>query len=337
MEDVLGARGDPDRFSAFLSDWESVLVRRVEEAVGAFTAVEGLRGLVLAGSLGRGAQWPLSDIDLLPIYDDGQIDEAQAGIARGRAGMLGRWAGEGWWTGLDIGNLVFSRDEVDRALGTGGPDVTSLLEDDRWYHSVDKGYQGRAVYDPLGLAAELARWFTENRFIPPVVRLRLERARGEVAAAQSQLRGSRDPLEGTKAARLLVKWTTIWLLESWGERDNSLGRLGTRFERLALLRGQNEVVHALNALSGLDDASAERRMGAAPAWVWERHDRSWRARWRIGEEVSRAQDARDVLRVCAHYEMRKVTGPPFPAWLGISASIEALAEDGIRLSAMVGL
>lgn len=337
MEDVLGARGDPDRFTAFLADWESVLAQRVDEAVGTFAAVEGVHGLVLAGSLGRGEPWPLSDIDLLPIYDGVHAERVRVEIASRRAGMLRRWSGDGWWTGLDISTLAFGAREVREALGAGGPDVMSLLRDDRWYHSVDKGYQGRAIYDPVGLATPLAWWCTEHRFSAPVVRLRLDRARAEAEAARSLLHASRNPLEGTNAARSFVKWITIGLLERWGERDNSLGRLGTRFERLALTRGHSEVVHALNALSGLDDASVERRMGAAPAWVWERHDRSWRARKHIDEAVSRMQDARDVLRVCAHYHIRNVSGPPFPAWLGIPSDIESLGDDGVRVGALVGL
>ncbi len=91
------------------------------------------------------------------------------------------------------------------------------------------------------------------------------------------------------------------------------------------------------SLGGLDDASVERRLATVPAWVWERHDRSWRARKHVGEAVSRMQDARDVLRVCAHYQMCNVLGPPFPAWLGIPADMESLVDDSIRVSALVGL
>lgn len=43
--------------------------------------------------------------------------------------------------------------------------------------------------------------------------------------------------------------------------------------------------------------------------------RSWRARRWIGEDVTEVQDARDVLRVCSHYELRRVAAAPFPAWL----------------------
>ena len=338
MEDVLGGRADRERFDAFLADWEAILARRVDEAVAAFATVDGVHGLVLAGGVGRGQPWPLSDIDLLPIYDDDRAAEAQAEIERRRVALLERWIDEGWWTGLDIGRLAFGRAEVARVLAPGGPGLTELLRDDRWYHSLDKGYQGRPAFDPDGSAGDFARWLTDRRFSPSVVRFRLGRARREVEAAHRQLRAClehRDPLAATTAVRAAVKWLQTGLLERWGERDASQARVGTRFEGVARARGRPELVDALNTLSDLDEASVERRMAAAPAWVWERHDRSWRARRHVGEVVTRLQDARDVLRVCALYELSRVVARPFPAWQAILAEAGSLEEKASHLSALI--
>jgi hypothetical protein len=117
--------------------------------------------------------------------------------------------------------------------------------------------------------------------------------------------------------RAAVKWVQIWQLEQWGHRDNSQGRLGTRFEVLARIRGFGNLVDILDELSNLDGNWVPRRLATAPDWVLERHDRSWRAREHIGEPVSRLQDARDTLRVCQLYGIRRVTERPYPAWLAI--------------------
>lgn len=70
-------------------------------------------------------------------------------------------------------------------------------------------------------------------------------------------------------------------------------------------------------MSGLDAESVVRRGLVAPAWVSLRHDRSFRARREIGEEIDALADLRDTLRVCARYDALKYTGPDFPKWLEV--------------------
>jgi hypothetical protein len=320
VDDVLGGRTDATQFQAFLDDWEAILARRVEEALTTFRTVEGLHGLVLAGSAGRGEPWPLSDLDLLPIYADDALDAAAAEIDRRRRILLARWIGEGWWTGLDIGRLRFTRSEVERVLEADETMLREVLGEDRWYYSLDKGYGGRALLDPDGLVTALAAWFTSHRFQPEVVAFRLDRARRETRMAQrrcDEAVHAHDPLTATMQLREAVKWRQTWYLERWGHRDNSLGRLGTRFAILAKAHGAAPLVETLNELSDLNAASVWRRLETAPEWVWERHDRSWRARRHVGEPIGRLDDARDTLRVCALYGIRRVTEPPYPSWLAI--------------------
>jgi hypothetical protein len=50
--------------------WRELLDERLAEAVAELGRVQGVRGLIVGGSLGRGDPWPLSDIDLVPIYAD---------------------------------------------------------------------------------------------------------------------------------------------------------------------------------------------------------------------------------------------------------------------------
>lgn len=323
MEDVLGDRTDSFQFQAFLNNWEAVLAHRVEEALTAFCRVDGLHALVLAGSVGRGDPWPLSDLDLIPIYADDALVSAPFEIDRRRQILLERWVTEGWWTGLDIGRLRFARSEVERALQADETAVLQLLGQDRWYFSVDKGFGGRALHDPDGLATALAAWFTAHRFTPPVVALRLARERQELDGAMrrcDEALYAHDPLMATRHLREAVKWMQTWQLERWGHRDNSQGRLGTRFAVQARALGVSSLVGSLDEICDLDPLSVWRRLAAAPDWVWERHDRSWRARQHVHEPIARLDDARDTLRVCALYAMRSVTGPPYPPWLAIPES-----------------
>jgi predicted nucleotidyltransferase len=337
MEDVLGGRTDSTRFQAFLDGWEAILARRVEEALATFRTVDGLHGLVLAGSAGRGEPWPLSDLDLLPIYADDALDSAPAEIDRRRQILLDRWITEGWWTGLDVGRLRFTRSEVERALQLDEARALQLLGEDRWYFGLDKGFGGRAVLDPDGLATALATWFTSHRFTPAVVSFRLARERQErdlaVSRCEEAIRAG-DPLKATMQLREAVKWIQTWHLEQCGYRDNSLGRLGTRFAVLARSHGAASLVETLNHLSDLETTSVWRRLEMAPDWARERHDRSWRARQRIGEPVGRIDDARDTLRVCALYGMRRLSEPPCPAWLAMP-DLDVLATRVATLRALL--
>ncbi len=333
MEDVLGGRADSIRFQAFLDNWEAIMARRVEEALAAFGSVEGLHGLVLAGSVGRGDPWPLSDLDLLPIYADDALDSAPAEIDRRRRILLARWIAEGWWTGLDIGRLRFTQSEVERVLNADEETPLEVLGEDRWYYSLDKGYGGRALLDADGLATALTAWFTAHRFVSQVVAFRLARERQELGLAVrrcDEAAHARDPLMATMQLREAVKWVQTWHLERWGHRDNSLGRLGTRFAIQAKAHGVAWLVEALDDLSDLDAASVWRRLETAPDWVHERHDRSWRARQHVGEPISRLDDARDTLRVCALYGVRRIAEPPYPAWLSI-LDAEVLATKVTKL------
>jgi hypothetical protein len=338
MQDIIGGWSAPERFDAFLDDWRAILARRVEEVVDRISLIEGIRGLILAGGIGRDAAWPLSDIDLLPIYAPGAVEPSALAIERIRSDLLPRWTAEGWWTGIDVGRLAFTSDEVAAALATDATQIPALLADDRWYHSIDKGYGGRAVYDPDGLAAPLAAWLTSHRFDRSVVDVRLARAGAELRQARRRLDMSLadgSPLSGVLALQDAVKWLRALLLERWGERDASLARIGTRFDRLAADRGLADIVRSLHHLADLDDASIERRMLVAPAWVHQRHDRSLRARRLTGEPVTPVEDARDVLRVSTQYELRSWAKLPFPAWLAVPDNVESLAERTNRLATIV--
>ena len=338
MEEVLGGRGNTERFATFLADWRAVLERRIDEAVAAFAGVESVVGLVLAGSTGRGDAWPLSDIDLLPIYAGDRIHAAREEIEHRRLAILPGWIAAGWWTGLDIGKLAYTRDEVIQALNADASARLDLLRDDRWYFGLDKGYRGRAVFDPEGLASGMAGWFTATRFEPSVVRFRLDRTQRELAAAHAAAlahQRSGDAVRAVIAIQAAVKWIWTHLLESWGERDASQGRLGTRFARLAATYGMGDLAAALDDLCDLDSASVARRMAAAPDWVQERHDRSWRSRRHIGEPITQEEDARDTLRVCSLYELRRWSVGPFPTWLAIPREVATLDAKVADLSHLI--
>src|SRR5687767_4026424 len=97
--------------------WRALLAERLEEAVASLGTVPGVRDLVVAGSVGRGEPWPMSDIDLLPIVT--ATTAPGPGIQRRRAALMDWWAASGRAQTLDVGWLSFTDAEVEQAVGSG--------------------------------------------------------------------------------------------------------------------------------------------------------------------------------------------------------------------------
>jgi hypothetical protein len=253
-----------------------------------------------------------------------------------RISLLAKWAHQGWRTGVDIGRLFFTVEELENVFGLGNLDPLALLDNDRWYHSIDKAYGSRVLIDTSGIAQQVSDWFTHHRFVPSVVSLRLERSLAESRASLQLVDRELACCSRVKAYSSLLKsiqWFQIALMEKWGERDNSLGRFGTRFEQTADVHKATGIVEALHLISSLTSDSVGWRIERAPWWVHERRDRSWKARLAIGERVTSLQNDRDVLRVCTTYELRLLTTSPIQEWLAIPSQqdlqMRAVAMDSL--------
>lgn len=202
----------------------------------------------------------------------------------------------------------------DGAVVLGGPPRRRLL-----------GRQQRGQLRPRGVGQLVSPHHAP--WVPPLCKRAQVRDRHACRAALRRLDdacAAGDPLGGYRALLDSVKWLRIGWMERWGERDHSLARFGTRFDQCGACRQQRALAETLNALSGRDDATTEERIAAAPAWVIARRDWQWAARAVTDEVVTPKQNDRDTLRVATQYELRRVTGAPFPAWLGIPGNVEDL-------------
>lgn len=308
--------------------WRQLLDERIRQAVDALAAIDGVAGLILAGSLGRGEPWPLSDIDMIPIYEDGGVEAAAAEVEIRRNELLDWWDAEGHCTCLDVGKLRFTRSEAARASALPPGEAAQYLNDRRWFHSLDKGYQGTEVFDLDGLAARFARWLTAARVTPEVVGGRLEVHWRQVHEAYEEAMGKlseQETLGASVALRESLHSLSRYLMELWGGRDNSWARFGTHLERTAALRCQEDVVARIMTLYGLTPAQVECRMGLAPEGIRQRHRLSLEGRRLVGEAVTAEQDARDVLLVFSTREVR-YRRPPYSEWVGLELDPTALAN-----------
>ena len=314
---------------AYLASWQRILAQRTSSAVDRLGQVPGVIGLLLAGSLARGEVWPLSDIDILPIYEDGQAEQAAREVEARRLELLDSWMAEGHRTTLDVGVLAFGRAEVMQALALSSHEATHNLGDLRWFHSLDKGYRSRAAFDPEGLAAALAQWLTDARFTPQVVRGRLEshwrQTRDRYAQAATALNAG-DTL--TAAISLLESLHALmrYLIEGWGGRDTSFSRFGTRLEHTAVAQGEEALMGEIMALCALSPDDVIRRMELAPQHVRDRHRLSLQARRLVGDVVTEGEDARDALLVNSTREIR-TRRVSYAAWVGLETDPTVLSKQ----------
>jgi hypothetical protein len=318
----------PDKGNVVLSDarsttttrWRQILDERLAEAISTLGAVPGVRGLVLAGSVGRSEPWPLSDIDMLPISAEGFDTEAE--IEQRRASLVDWWAASARAQTLDIGWLRFTDQEVTHAIGLGAAETAQLMSDRRWFHGMDKAYGGRGVSDSDGLAEAFAQWATKLRFEPLVVAARVQHWKIQVEDARARAIRAidrNDNIEATLGLREAARALRLVLLEGWGERLGSMGREWTRFERMASAHGARHIASQLAALADARPADALDRARCAPAWLQERIDLAYAGRQEIGERVTAEENARDQLAAFAVH-VPKRTMQPWGAWIGIPAS-----------------
>ncbi len=324
-----------------LSRWRALHAERLEEAVALLGAVPGVRGLVLGGSVARGEHWPLSDIDILPVWREGEVDDEA--MARCQARLVDWWAASGRAQTLDVGWLRFDDAEVASALGSGPDFAAERMADPRWFHGVDKMVGGRGVADPDGVAGAFASWATEVRFHPKVVvartdcwRATLNRERDRAVALHRE--GSLD--QATVHLREAARALRLVLLEGWGEHLGSMGREWTVWERMARQHGAESLARELAEVAAANPDDALARAAEAPVWLQERIALAFEARLAVGEPVTEAESARDQIAAFAVHVPRRWK-PPWGAWLRIPepnfeaqrARLDALISNAGRFEA----
>jgi hypothetical protein len=257
-----------------------------------------VNGVILGGSVGRGEQWPLSDIDVIVVCAGRARDAVSTDIDRRAYQLSEMWGSAGIYTAVDAGRLVFDEEEI-RAVA----DPVAALRDDRWFHALDKVYGGSARRDGSGAAAALLDLANRWRFQPDLVRSRIGAwtATAERALDAAEEIAAVDPIGSWIAIRRAATAIAEAATELWGERAGSLGRYWTQFEARADRHGENRFAGAL-----LEAATAlPQLIPDLPEWLTARIELSWEARTQVGERVSREQNVRDnVLAFAGLYRGR---------------------------------
>ena len=288
--------------------WRALHAERTTEGIDAILTVPGVIGVVLGGSVARGMAWPLSDIDLVPVWADGHVSRDE--LDRAQARTVDWWAASGRAQTLDVGWIAFEESEV-RALVDGPTDFPALIRDDRWFHGLDKMFSG--VGHGAESASVLAAFASEVRF-DPAHRAAREARWWAMAEEGLRLASRTDPVAATLSIRQAARALRLVMVERWSERLGSMGREWTLWQRMADARGFDgrEIVELANARV----AGALDRAERAPLWLKERIRLSFAGRQLVGEQVSEAENARDQL-AAFEIHVAKRNEPPHEGWLDV--------------------
>jgi hypothetical protein len=236
---------------------------------------------------------------------------------------------------LDVGWLAFTDHEVFQAVQCGAEGAAERMGDWRWFHGIDKAVGGRAAADPDGLAQAFLDWINAVRFAPQVVTARVQRWWQQALVAHQQATAAiagQDQAQATSSLRAAAGALRMVLMEGWGEPEGSMGRAGTRFERMAEQRGAAALGARITDLCDASPAAVARRVELAPIWLKERIDLALAARRLVGEQVTAEQNARDQLLAFATHIVRRrpdlagpwVSGTPIPVLDEAMAELETI-------------
>jgi len=300
----------------FTSRWRELLAERTQEAARLVGAVPGVAGLVIGGSVGRGEPWPMSDIDVLPVYRSAAARDRDAGeVARVQAELVDWWAASGRAQCLDLSWIFFTATEITQAVADGAAGLATRMEDRRWFHGIDKAYGGRAGSASDVPTSDFLGFLRDARFAAPVVAARVAEWRRQAvtalgAARAAQAHGDLDA--ATVELRECARALRLVLVEGWGDRLGSMGREWSRFEEIARVHGASPLASSLARLAGADPAEVDTRAHLVPAWLAERIDLALHARRAVGEDVSPERNARDQIAAFTVHVSRHrpdLTGP----------------------------
>ena len=181
--------------------------------------MRGVVAIVVAGSLGRGEPWPLSDIDIVPIYAEGEETDSSRELSSRAEELESAWEAEGIRTDVDVGNIWFTDREAWEAVELPPAQTIPLLGDFRWYHGIDKPYGGRAAWDPTGVARDFLGWVDRIRFAPEIVSAILARAGRECRNRWIKLHGICTKATVMRRESHFTVLATSWWFTSWRVRD----------------------------------------------------------------------------------------------------------------------
>lgn len=307
-----------------LHSWRERIARVENEETTHFAGLPYVKGVAVIGSVGRGTQWPLSDLDLLIVADPWEAEDPEWPIRREEEERNRRLRVAAVPNPTEVGDWVLLTDEVRAAVASDEDTLFNTLDHPHWLGVVIKSAGARVMWDLDGLLARFVdrcnRVLWSKRFVRLWLRRVMEDAEERIERARRDLRDG-DPAAASLALMLAAQAMTAGMYGIWRKLPESINRGVTRFLTAAAEAGEEEVARHFLSAARLQEHEISERLAAAPPEG--RHERDvWLAiRQGSGERVDELDAARDLLHTSLWVAatLHRSLSPSYPAWTGVSA------------------
>lgn len=323
-----------------LHDWQARIARVEAQEAAHFAGLPYVRGVAVIGSVGRGTQWPLSDIDLLIVADPVQGADPESFVRAEEEERNRRLHAAGIPNVVEAAGWVLTTSDVQAAVAADEEAFLRILEHPHWLGIVLRVGGPRVAHDPGGATAQLiARCqaaFEDERFLSLWQEMAQRAQRdGLEEAARHIARG-----DWPRASRAVIRSDgTAGCYARWRGLPQSLCRGVSRFLRAAQVAGEPELGALFLTANRLRGEEIAERFGSVPSEGHRERDVSLAVRRQMGEGVTELEAARDLLHVSTRIALR-ARAETWPAWTGVTgdeaavrAQYEAAAELLRRLEA----
>lgn len=322
-----------------LERWRDRLARVEKEETTYFAGLPYVRGLAVIGSVGRGTQWPLSDLDLLAVADPWQGEDPEWPLRREESARNERLRAAKIPNPIEVGNWVLLTEEVRDAVASDDDTFLCLLDHPHWLGVVLKSAGARVVQDFDGCLTKFVdrcnRVLWSEQFVRLWRRRVVEDAGTRIERASQGLREG-DPAAASLQLTLAAQAMTAGMYTVWRKLPESITRGVTRFLTAVSEAGDEEVGRHFLSAARLREHEVQERFAAAPPVAWHERDVWLAIRRGSGEHVDELAATRDLLHtsLCVAATLRESLSPPYPPWTGVSAD-EAVVQGQLSAAQQI--
>jgi len=321
-----------------LDDWRGRVKRLTEDEAGRLLALPWVRAVAVIGSVGRGSQWPLSDVDLMTLAEPWQ--------GRGPNDLLAEHDAERSEALLRarIPNEVETRYWAllpERAA----PEVTG--QDEAFVRSVGHPYHmgcvlkaqgGRVLHDEGGRLAGFISTCERVIFSPGFLRLWLGNALREAREALARAGDLADEGRLREASGELIVGAheaSTGLYARWRELPQSVMRGVTRLRDAAGRAREPELFERFLVAARLTEADMRARLADVPEQGVRELDALLAIRRGSGEDVDHLDVALDLLHAKTYLDCRRRDEAPLHDWTGTAGDVDALGVQAHALEDLI--